>query len=361
MPKEKKRKRARVNVGRDAQGNIIYKWASGYSQRELNADIRRIEAEYADAPLFAPAPQEPPKPVVPPSPMFREFAMNWYALYKEPNIGEKTRDMYHNAFKNHILPEFGDTPIAEIKGDELQRFIIQYDEVSQSLIDKIMLTLRQVFRYALEEDIIIKNPTLKMRPPKGVVRERKPLTMAEVKELVECASDSEDGLLPVFLVLTGLRRGEALGLRWEDIRNGYIHVMQAAKFDENTTYIGPTKTKAARRAIPVSDYLTDILGKPGRGYVFGGDTVWTKSKYRRTWDRLRATIPILQGVSAHVLRHTYTMLLRRAGVDSATAQYLLGHENYSTTANYYTHIGEDDLGEAMAKMGSLLPKLLPHA
>lgn len=95
-------------------------------------------------------------------------------------------------------------------------------------------------------------------------------------------------------------------------------------------------------------------------YGFGGDTFWTKLKYRRTWEKLVESIPLFKKANAHFLRHTYTMLLRRANVDSVTTQYLWGHEDYSTTANIYTHIGKDDLTEAVQKTENLLPQILPQ-
>ena len=364
---EKKRKRARVRIGTDEAGKAMYKWASGYSRKELNADIKRIEQEYAahGAPkVAAPTQPQPEQPVViqpvATTPTFRAYAREWYELYKKPNIGMCTKEMYENVFKTHLFPEFGDTPIGDINGKELQRFIIQYDEASKSLIDKIAMTIRQVFRFALDDEVISKDPSRKLKPPPGTVGERKPLTIEAVKELMASAQGNPDGLLPMVLLLTGMRRGEVLGLRWDDINDGEIHVLRAAKFDGNHTYIGDTKTKAARRTIPVDGHLSEWLSDPQSGYVFGGEEPWTQSKYTRTWERIRKTIPILEGITAHVLRHTYTMIMRRAGVDSATAQYLLGHEDYQTTANVYTHIDGADIKEAQAKMGLLLPKLLPH-
>ena len=180
------------------------------------------------------------------------------------------------------------------------------------------------------------------------------------RDLIEQAQGHPDGFLPMLLLFTGLRRGEAIGLRWEDIHDGYIHVQRSAYFENNTTIIKDTKTKAAKRNIPINDVIAEKLSQNGEGYVFGNDVVWTESKYKRTWERLRKTIPVLSNVTAHILRHTYTMLLRRANVDSATAQYLLGHEDYSTTANVYTHIGADDLAEAVKKMVGILPQIVPH-
>lgn len=366
MPKKKKRLGARVNVGRDVNGDIIYKWAYAYSKTDLKAEKERVLAEYQAQPAqeLAPVAAKPQlPPITPPesnTPIFRAYAWEWYELYKEP-VGEKaTHDMYRNVLKNHLLPEFGDVPISDITRQDLQRFIIQYDEMSKSLIGKIVMTMRQIFRLAVDDELIAKDPTRKLVPPPGTVGERKPLTLEEVSALVKSAEGNRDGLLPMVLLYTGMRRGEALGLRWEDISDGQIHIRRAAKFDNNTTYIGDTKSKAARRIIPVDERLAVWLSKPKTGYVFGGDTLWTKQKYRKTWERMRESMPVLENVSAHVLRHTYTMLLRRAGVDSATAQYLLGHEDYQTTANVYTHIDALDTLEAKGKMASLLSELLSH-
>lgn len=339
-----RRFRARVNVGRDPAGMPVYKWASGWTRDELEAEKARILAEHQ---------QQPIQRVIRPStaPTFQAYGERWYALYKETDLRQSSITMYRNVLENHLFPMFGDRPINTITADDLQQFIIQYKEGSSSMISKVMMVLKQIFKGAVDDDIIPKNPTSKVRPPKGTVGERKPLTMEQVRQIQEMAPQHPDGLLVMLLLHTGMRRGEAVALRFEDIHDGMIHINKAAVYSNgNKATINAPKTRAGVRRIPLEAELRAVLPSGGTGYVLGGDEPWSKTKLARAWERLQRDIPALSGASPHILRHTYTMRLRRAGVDGATAQAILGHEDYQTTANVYTHIMDEDLSEASERL-----------
>lgn len=474
-----KRLRARVNLGRDKQGKPVYKWASAYSQEELDAEIARIHQEYdrahhrrkpakasaspvepsrvpndqipvpdigaSPSPLSVPpcptpgadsrrrkgktpvkgsaSPVEPSRvpddqiPIpdagtspsllsVPPCPIptpaasadatqatlaaltaavarltvmvesivsqsaptpapvcptFEVYATRWYRLYKQPKIRESSRAMYENAMRHHLFPVIGGRRIDEITADELQELILQYDGMSKSTIDKVMLTLRQVFARAVMDDLIRRSPVDQMEPPKGTQKERLPLTMEQVEAITAAAPHHKYGILPLLMLYTGLRRGEAVALRWKDIdfERGIITVSQAAVYIGNrTTQIGDTKTKAGHRKLPLLPILREQLGTPGApdNYVlYNRTTPLPYTSIKRHWTQLQEDIPAMADATPHRLRHTYLLLLRRAGVDAATQQYLMGHADYDTTANIYTHIDETDVTTATAQLLTTLP------
>lgn len=372
MPKKKKRQRARVKIGIDENGTPVYKWASGYTKKELKADKDRIRAEYGVAdrkddelPVIKKAPAlqtVAPALIIEPAQgePFKIYAERWYRLYKAPHLRGSSQEMYENVLSKHLYPAMGERPITSITADELQEFIIGYEESSKSLIDKVMMTLRQVFAAALDDGIIGRNPVARLKPPEGTCGDRKPITLEQVGALTKAAICHSDGLLPLLLCYTGLRRGEALGLKWDDIDGEYIHVRRAVTYERNhIAVIGETKTDAGRRDVPIMPVLAERLKSGGRGFIFGGEKVMPYTSFKRLWTRLQGEIDALKGVTPHRLRHTYLMLLRRAGVDAATQQYLMGHSEYDTTVNDYTTIDEVDVGEACQKMNGKLPELLP--
>ena len=358
----KKRLRARVAVGCDAEGNPVYKWASGYTKRELKASKERLIQEYGQAAQkrekalpesTAPAPKGQ-------SVTFRQYAETWYKLFKEPHLRASSREMYENTMRVHLFPTFGEKPIASISLNELQGYIIEYEEASASMIDKIMLVLRQVFAAALDDEIILRNPVPKMRPPKGRKGDRKPLTIEEVQAVTEAALRLPDGLFPLLLLYTGLRRGEALALSWDDVDGEYIHVRHSVTYERgNKPILGDTKTDAGRRNIPIMPVLAQRLAQGGQGFIFGGERIMPYTSFKRMWARLQGQIDALKGVSPHRLRHTYLMLLRRADVDPVTQQYLMGHTDFETTADIYTTVDDADVRDARAKLATNLPALLP--
>lgn len=397
MPRKKKLLRARVNVESRKELEPVYKWVSGYSKKEIELEKDRVKEEYrllhrlrfapdgsvyvesdtpptvnqivpttdADQNVQQPAPDTAAMPEAPAlqrvqkGPTFAEYATHWYKLYKEPNVRRSTQNMYVNTFTNHLFPEIGLRRIGDITADELQGMLTRtLTGKSSSLIDKVMLCLRQVFDAAREDDIIMKNPVSRLKPPEGTLGERNPIPYQMIDALTEGLVNHPDGLFPLMLLYTGMRRGEALGLKWRNVYDDHIDVVQAAFFDGNHTIIGEPKTDAAKRSIPLVHVLANKM--PPRGddddFVFGGKVPYTQSKCKRLWERVQRSVPELQGASPHIMRHTYTMLLRRAGVDPATAQYLLGHEDYSTTANDYTSIDEFDRTDASERLATLIDK-----
>ena len=279
--------------------------------------------------------------------------------------------MYENGFNAHIFPAIGSRPLDEITADELQAFVIGFSESSSSLIDKIMLILRQVFAAAQADGLIEKNPVARLKPPAGTTGERLPLSIKDVEALVKAARIHPYGLFPLLLLFTGLRRGEALGLKWSDLRGNKLHIERAVYYEEsNAATIGETKTKASHREIPLVPLLVEKLNEQRAGhgeneFIFGGERPIAYRTLKRHWEKLQADIVVLAGVTPHRLRHTYLMLLRRAGVDAVTQQYLMGHSDFDTTANTYTHVDALDVSEAEEKMvrnlSDLLPNVLPQA
>lgn len=199
MSKQKKRKRARVQIAVDEQGKPVYKWANGYTKAELEASKTKIRIEYGvDQMIKFPVikKESPPENKCE---TFSAYASRWFALYKEPHVRASTKSMYENGFNAHIFPAIGSRPLDEITADELQAFVIGFSESSSSLIDKIMLILRQVFAAAQADGLIEKNPVARLKPPAGTTGERLPLPIKDVEALVKAARIHPYGLFPLLL------------------------------------------------------------------------------------------------------------------------------------------------------------------
>ena len=123
MSKQKKRKRARVQIAVDEQGKPVYKWANGYTKAELEASKTKIRIEYGvDQMIKFPVikKESPPENKCE---TFSAYASRWFALYKEPHVRASTKSMYENGFNAHIFPAIGSRPLDEITADELQAFV----------------------------------------------------------------------------------------------------------------------------------------------------------------------------------------------------------------------------------------------
>ena len=157
---------------------------------------------------------------------------------------------------------------------------------------------------------------------------------------------------------TGLRVGEALGLKWSDVdfENRVLHVQRSLKQDkENRTLVlGETKTKAGKRNIPLTEECIKIFKsekKSQKGYAVDikyGDLVFRKENGSPISRFCLATrIDYLcrkngmRKISMHILRHTFATRCIEGGMNPKALQAIMGHEKISTTLDLYVHSDDD--------------------
>ncbi|MEO3858493.1 tyrosine-type recombinase/integrase [Acrocarpospora sp. B8E8] len=193
--------------------------------------------------------------------------------------------------------------------------------------------------------------------------ERRPpreLTQAEMTTLIESCDRLRDKFLLSLLKDTGLRIGEALGLRHEDLdaRRRLVDVRPRAN-------VNRARAKSWSREVPVdaqlfrlySDYLHEEYGMLDCDYVFvnlWGSPVGAPMSYASV-DRLVRRLRAHTGIafSPHLFRHSYATALLRRGVTAEVVQHLLGHSSISVTVDTYSHLGIEDARRALTAAGLL--------
>ena len=172
------------------------------------------------------------------------------------------------------------------------------------------------------------------------------LVAAECDTLMEAVTEPRARAFVALCLYCGLRREEALGLKWTDLGADRLVVSRAMTFGSNQQLpVEELKNTASCRMLPMPDKLRQVLATTPRlaEYVVpaanGGDM--TLSAFRRLWtSHVRRQVGF--ELRPHMLRHTYATMLYRAGVDLRTAQQLLGHANIQMTARIYTHLEAED-------------------
>jgi integrase len=136
---------------------------------------------------------------------------------------------------------------------------------------------------------------------------------------------------------TAMRRGEALGVRWEDIDGDVIHIRRNITHpQQNAPVITTPKTAAGVRDIPLVQPLAEILAPIlATGYIVGGEKPLSLSAYRAMWERINKTIN-MHGAAPHVLRHSYLTYAVGETTDYKTVQGLSSHADLNTLLNTYT-------------------------
>ena len=355
-----KRHKQRVKIGLDENNKPIYKWVDGYSIDELNDNIVKVYIEYdllgrlTKKKLFA---EEGSRA----KPTFKEYMDKWFETYKTPTLKPTTLRGYRSNMQTHIYPFFGEKRIDEIHTDDIQTFMNERQHLARNTMHTMLVLISEVLESACEDGLIEVNPAASKRlsiPSKGK-KERDALKPEQIKEIIEAIptlGNPDERKLLALLIFTGMRRGEVLGLRWEDIdfAKKLIHVEQNVTFAENQPRVGSTKTKSGKRIIPLDDRLAEFLKPFGKsGYIIGGEKPVTDMVFRRLYRNISEKVN-LYGATPHVFRHTYITMLAKSGVDLKTVQKISGHADISTTLNINTHTREAEIQNAGVRLAGLM-------
>ena len=284
----------------------------------------------------------------------------WLFDVKKNEVKASSFEAYESIFRNYIKPFLiADLPINDLKTLKVQEFYnkLSKDNISLNTIKKVHKLLRQFFSYAEREGYIIKNPCINVVLPKNkkeienIITERKTkfqyFSEDEIKQLLQLFKNTRYENIIKFALGTGMRKGEILGLQWQDIdfNNKEIHVVHnlsyIADIDENghrayKTVLQTPKSENAIRIIPISDKIFDLLNSLDKNsdYVFSSrgshfDIKWTEKYWLKT---LKGTN--LEGKKFHDLRHTFATMLLLNGANLIQIKELLGHSSVKITEMY---------------------------
>lgn len=290
----------------------------------------------------------------------------WLQSYKLGTIKDTS---YHQLeiLCRHIPDSLKQMDLTDILPMHLQAFLNEFARTSsKSYMDKMRVLIHSLFCDALDNDLCRKNPSKHLRIPRIAERPREAFTLEEVKCIISFALDCSNVRIAtavLTLLLTGLRRGELLGLKWTDLTDDTLTVNRAVYMDQNQPRVQEhvAKTSASLRVIPLLpelSYRLHALPKTGV-YVFGtkSGTLMNPRNFSRDYDRffhqLREAEPDVRRLSPHCCRHTFATLSLASGANLHTVQQLLGHTNIGTTARY-THPDLLSMRQAVTGLKSAL-------
>lgn len=301
---------------------------------------------------------------------FREYAETWVAAYKKPKLRPNSLGVLQSNLRNHVLPFFGNMLVREIKPMHVQLFLGGISGLSQSTQKKCWDILSGVFRTAQDNGVILKSPIRREDRPKGEASAKvEALTREQARALLAATQDCKVYTFCLIALTTGLRRGEILGLMWEDVdlNTGILTVRHNKAFlpDQNDAPVTTLlKTEAAHRRIPMPSLLTSHLvdekEKSHSDYVISMENgaSLTKSSFRRMWSAIAVRTatperevgakvsggrggPIIVSLDfdchPHQLRHTCITQWVESGMQVKQVQYLAGHSTLEMTLRVYTH------------------------
>lgn len=293
-------------------------------------------------------------------PTFEEVADEWWEKH-EKEIAHNTAKPYRPAVKRAI-EELGEIRIKELRPVDIKKFIekfVKETSAAQKTAKTQLTVVNLTCKYAVETGFIDSNPCRDVSIPKGLKKEPRKIASDEDIAIVKKSRDCTFGDFAYWTIYTGLRRGELMGLKWEDIdlKERTISIKRSIYHDNHgAPHIKEPKTEAGIRTVPILDALYETIDKgqkKKRGWVFpapdggplwNGQIEWRLKLYARE-SGIKST--------PHQMRHAYATMLFDAGIDAKDAQALLGHAQESTTRDIYTHIRESRSKKIRGKILSI--------
>ena len=233
--------------------------------------------------------------------------------------------------------------------------------------------LRSALEDAMPEEIIPRNVAKLVRPPHPAQKRREPLTVVQVRTLLDAVAEHRLYAMFVVFTLLGLRRSEVLGLQWSDVDldQGVIRIRRGLHRVDGKLVLLPTKTHGSERSVPLppiilralrahrkrQDAERESLGArwPNLGYVFTtpiGTPIDPRNCTRLVQtERRRAGLPQIR---LHDLRHGCVSVLLDLGTPPRTVMEIVGHSTMEMTMTVYGHVSLDAMRSALDQFGGLL-------
>ena len=293
------------------------------------------------------------------SPTFATCWEDWISIKMGVNLSPCTIENYKRVAKDRLLPFFGDMPIDAVTPDDIQKFFNSIMHLSKSYGVQCRAVLKGIFTRAERMKYIESNPMrFEYDRPK---RESKKVVLQD-SDLLKVISQLEklsgaDYLYACFLCFTSLRRGEILGLQWDDIdfTNRTITVRNNVIYPDGTN--DPIEKEPKDGSFGVIHLQSELLKrirpyKSSIGYVIRGSqsdsmSPISRSSFSKMWYRIKRTID-LKGATSHCFRATYATMMNAHcdHVDIKTLQGALRHKTPDLAIRVYTKENENKTQKA---------------
>ena len=358
----------RYTAGHDPEtGKTIYKNVLGKTQAEVKEKLKRAIAENAGLDIMKAGQYT-----------VGQWMDVWFENCAKIKVRPSSHQTYRGYIDNHIKPSIGSTPLSKLSSLDLQKFYkkllsvgrverIESKRQPKGLSAKTVRNINQVISSAMEfaksQKLIAANPTDGCALPKLEHREMKTLPAEQLASFLREAKESGVFELYYIELATGLRRGELLGLKWEDIdlEQGIIRIWRQVARINGEVVEAPLKTKNSYRGVSIGADAVEILREQKRKingtseYAFpspNGGPISPDSVLHMLHRVLkRAGLP---KVRFHDLRHTFATLALQNGVDIKTVSGMLGHYSAGFTLDTYAHVTTAAQKKAANTMDSVL-------
>jgi integrase len=295
------------------------------------------------------------------------FLEDWLVTSVRQRCRATTIASYEDTVRRYIVPAIGHRPLAKLEPEEVGRMLAglsaRRPALSPTTVRYAYAVLRIALGRALKQGKVLRNVATLLDPPAKVRREPKPLSRAQLGDLLAGIRGDRLEALYVTALGTGLRQGELLALRWQDVdlERGELAVRHSLQ--RGTRALAEPKTERSRRTLRLPRQVTAALIEhrsrqsivPLAGLIFttARGTALDSRNVTRYLQRHLARLG-LPRQRFHDLRHAFATLMIESGEDLGTVSRILGHADFATTADVYAHLTPAMLDRAAERMDAIL-------
>lgn len=294
----------------------------------------------------------------------KELYEDWLEVHVKSDLRGSTLRYYECLWNKNLALKFGKSKIKTFT-PRMVHDILKTVGGAGRVRKGVYNMLNVMFRYGIKMRYIKDNPCAVIDSPKYKAKRKEVYTDEEIAQILKIVDQQPPIYQAIFYlaILLGLRRGEIVGLRWEDIDidNNAITIRRAATSKKGVgTVEGETKNESSQRKLQLPAVLIPIFQRihaeqaedklklgtkyKDEGHVFTrfGGEIMGIDRPDRWLKQMRTEYPnIFPEKDLHTLRHTFATYLLNDHVDLATVSGALGHSQQSTTLNIYSHVIEE--------------------
>ena len=371
-----------VTVGTKPNGNQDRKWFSAKTQAEAQEKLRALQADLhtgmvADTEGLT----------------LDGFLAKWVEYKEREGIKPNTLQSYRDTIRRYITPKLGKVKLDKLRPLDIEQMMtkLHKEGKSDSLAAYTLRILKMALKQAVRWQMLPRNVAEAVRPPKVERKEMKVWTPKEVADFLDVTQGHRLHAGFYLALMTGLRRGELMGLKWEDIdlekrrltvRNNLVEVQGdgvggrtrqgKATVSSRRAVLSTPKTKNSRRTIPLSASTVSKLQEhkvrqqmekaaaaeawEEQGFVFatplGHPT--NPDVLSNAFETLVKRASVTR-IRLHDMRHTAASLMLRQGIHIKAISAILGHADVAFTMRVYMHLYEDQMDAAALDLSDIYP------
>ena len=314
-----------------------------------------------------------------------EWLDNWLTTYMQHTLKQSTYKSYETYVRKHFKPSLGTIKLKELTPRTLQIFYNykqEQENLSPKTISNLNMCLHKALAQAQSEGLILSNPSGSVSLPPLIKPHIEVLTREQQARLVQASYQFRYGVFVRMTLVTGLRLGEVVGLRWCDIDfyTNMLHVNQTLnrlqrydddEADSKTEIVTQTpKSQNSIRSIPMlPDLVMDLqnwrtvqmqdAAALGTAYFDSGliatqeNGLYVEPRLMREYYQKMLAAANLPNYNFHALRYTFATRAMEQGMDAKTLSVLLGHYSVGFTLDTYAHVLTDQKWTAMQTMANM--------